>query len=409
MLANDWIENYILLALRMDRAFQQVDAAPFLDTYYGPEKLKTAATSEAIWDFRRLADQASSLLDRLPSLNLDLNREIYLAKHVEALETIARIKSGEAMPFFLQLEKVFDIQPDWIPEQEFEESLSLLDQALPGKGALKERYSGWLESIRLPLEKTELVLPIMELILAEARKRTDRIVPLPEGEVLDLEPRHGINYGAANWYRGMYRSRLELNLDRPVYPFLLLYQMCHEGYPGHHTESCLKELHIYREKGFQEQSVFFSLGPQLLIAEGIASLAPEMIFNYQEAADWLQEEILPLVGNTHVDGDLALILKAFSVVSPDDLSSNLATLIEAGRSMENILEYAMTYSAFPEAQLRSYLPWLDLPLARLYAFTYSHGKRLIRPFLEGPQRNNVIRRLLTEQVVPSRLYTMSIT
>jgi len=88
------------------------------------------------------------------------------------------------------------------------------------------------------------------------------------------------------------------------------------------------------------------------------------------------------------------------MISPDELGSNLSSLIEAGRGNEELVEYAMAFCPYSEAQIRSYISWLQSPLSRLYSFTYSHGKRLIQPLLNGPDRELVIRALLTEQVTP---------
>jgi hypothetical protein len=398
-----WLENYLSLALRMDRAFQNIDTSYFLDTYYGPPHLKEIVFAEPIWAFAQLADFSRKLMDDPRLQDFDGMRSSYLLKHVLAMETIARVRAGEEMPFFKLVQEVLDLEPVWIEDEEFERALDLLDQALPGSGDVRIRFQSWQKKALLSSEHAEQVLPLMHMMLDEARIRTRRIVDLPSEESLELSPVRGVNYGAANWYLGNFRSRLELNLDRPIYLFTLLYQMCHEAYPGHHTESSMKELYLYRKKGYLEQSVFFALGPQLTIAEGIASLAMEMIFTPQEAADWIHEHITPLLSPEAGELDLVLLLKAFSMISPDDLSSNLAQLLEAGRSIDRVIEYAHAYSPYSEEQIRGILPWLASPLARLYSFTYSHGKRIIQPILRSPNREKIIRMLLTEQITPSLL------
>lgn len=398
-----WIDQYILLALRMDRAFQSVDSSPFLDTYYGPSQLMHICESEEPRTFSALAEQAQSLLGQLEEEDFSPSRSQYLAKHVQSIETIARVRAGAEMPFFEIIEKILDIKPMWIAEAEFLEALAIIDQALPGRGDVRERFQRWQKQVAFPAGKKEELLETLKVILGEIRQRTRRMIELPANEELEVIPIEGASYGAANWYKGNYRSRMELNLDRPVYLFSLLYQMCHEAYPGHHAESCCKEMRLFRERGYLEQSVFFSLGPQLTIAEGIASLAMEMIFSPQEAAAWIEEYIFPFFGIRSRDFDLELILKAFTIVSPDDMSSNLAQLIEAGRSRESVLDYARTYSPYSQEQISSVLPWLESPLSRLYAFTYSHGKRLLKPLIYGPEKYSYIRKLLTEQVLPSEL------
>jgi hypothetical protein len=403
---NPWMEDYIKLILRMDKAMGEADSSYFLDTFYGPGEWKDDLVDEPVKRFDELTRIAQELRDLLPEQDFEKDREQYLAKHIQSLETISRVEAAEEMPFLEIVEKVFDVEPYWIPEEEFEQGLKKLDQALPGKGDLRERYQAWQESVRLPIEQNEQILPVLNLILEEVCARTKHLVGLPEGESLEIQPVRGVNYGAANWYLGNYRSRMELNLDRPVYTFSLLYQMCHEAYPGHHTESCMKELHLYRGKGFVEQSAYFALGPQLLISEGIASTAAEMIFTAEEAAEWTREHIIPLCEQPAREADLALVMEAFMTISPDDLGSNMAMLIEAGRSPEEVIQYALAVSPLSEKQIRSFLPSLGSLLSRLYSFSYSHGSRLIRPLIYSPHRNENIRRLLTEQITPSSLSQM---
>lgn len=382
---------------------QVVDSSNFLDTYYGPQELKACAAEGPVPGFIQLIDQAQSLRQSLPGLGFIDSRIFYLDKHLQSLETLAAVQAGEELPFFVELEKVFDINPIWIPEVEFIEAQKRLDQSLSGKGELRTRFQNLLQAQQIDAKSGRPIVPLMKLLLEEARRRTNELVPLPEEEALELTPITIGNYGAANWYLGNYRSRLEVNIERPVYTFGLLYQMCHEGYPGHHTESVLKEKNLYRERGFLEQSVFFSLGPQLVIAEGIATLAPEMIFTPQEAAEWLREHSSVFPGVEDPDIDLVGLFEALTMVSPDELGSNLSSLIEAGRSIDDVVEYAMAFCPYSEAQIRSYISWLGSPLSRLYAFTYSHGKRLIQPMLKRDDRDQVIRTLLTEQVTPSTL------
>jgi len=409
MTVTPWLQAYILTGLRLDRSFQQKGENSIVDTYYGPAEWRAAVNSEPVRSFDQLADEAAGLALQLGQQGFEPGREAFLGKQLTAMEALAHIQIGRALPFFEQAARLLDIEPYWIPESEFEQALALIDRALPGTGDVRPRYQAWQERMRLPADKAELLEPLMGAMLAEAQRRTRQFVDLPEGDRLILEPKHGIFYGAANWYLGDCRSRMEMNADRPVYLFALLYQMCHEGYPGHHTESCMKERVLYRERGYLEQSLFFSFGPQLVISEGIASCAAEMIFTSAEAADWMREHVLSMLGISADESDLELMLDAFSVISPDDVSSNLAILIEAGRTTEEILDYALAYSPYSTEQIRSYLPWLDSWLPRIYSFTYSHGKRLVQPRLKGgvgdatAARRDFIRRLLTEQVLPSQL------
>lgn len=404
---SDWLSAYIQNALRIDRAFSKTDVSNFIDNYYGPAFLRDSLKNEDIWSFSELSDSSSDLLLKLSAQGFEKNRELYFEKHLRALTTITDMYSGIRFPFYELVEKIFDIEPVWIPEEEFEASLGLLDQALPGIGNVRTRYQEWQESLRLSGSQVDGVVSMMKSMLAEARQRTEKILPLPDGEGVQINLIEGVTYGAANWYEGNFQSRIELNRDRAIYPPGLLYQMCHEGYPGHHTESCLKELHLYRNKGWLEQSLYFTFGPQLVVSEGIASLAPRIIFTPAEAAEWYRVNLGSVLMPKSLDVDLEKIFQAFSITTPDDLTSNVATLVEAGRKNKDILDYALEYTIYSKEQIEDLLPWLSSQMARLYSFTYSHGKRLIEPLLKSDQRDQVIQMLLTEQVLPSRLAAMA--
>ena len=403
----EWVDDYMQLALRMERSFSKTEVSNFIDSYYGPAELKEAIYKEKIQNFSYLGKAAEDLLLRLPNQGFEIGRTEYFSKHIRALMTVAQMRSGRKFSFYELVENIFDIQPVWIPEDDFEIANQLLDQALPGRGDLRTRFHNWQENVRLKFSEGEQIVPIMQAMLNEARRRTEMILPLPTGEGVDIQSVLGVDYGAANWYQGNYRSRLELNLSRAVYLPGLLYQMCHEGYPGHHTESCLKDYHIYQEKGQLEQSLYFTFGPQLVVSEGIATIAPSLIFSPGEAADWFRDSFSTLLGPEAFDVDIEKILKAFTIATPDDLSSNLATLIEAGRKPKEVIEYAMTYTTYTLAQIEDLLPWLKSQMARLYSFTYSHGKRLIEPLLQGERRLDNIRMLLTEQITPSRIAALT--
>jgi hypothetical protein len=64
------------------------------------------------------------------------------------------------------------------------------------------------------------------------------------------------------------------------------HMVCHEGYPGHHTDYVLKEQYLAR-RGYTEQTMYLTLVPQCVISEGIAMVAHELIFSEGEAERWI--------------------------------------------------------------------------------------------------------------------------
>ena len=395
-----WIKEYLLLAMRIDRAVRQLDDRPFVEYYHGPSELRAQAEEEVAPATEALLDAAQTLAETLPQQGFELQRAGFLVKHLAAMAIICRKVMGQEMTLVEEIEGCLDVTPTWQPEARIQETLSLMDEALPGPGGVQERFRDWQARTTLPPEKAHLLLPLMQDLLAEARRRTQALIELPADEALDIELIHEQSYGAANWYLGGYRSRLELNVDRPVKLLALVYQMCHEAYPGHHTESVLKDQHLYHQRGYDEQSVFF-IGPQLVISEGLASLALEMIFTAPELASWTRTHISPLIGIDFDDIDLSKLFLALSTYGFDDYGSNLVMLGRKGASPDEVMAYALAYTLYSEDQVHLMLRSYQSPLMQIYAFTYSHGKRLLQSVLQGENRVEVFRRLLTEPVYPS--------
>ena len=212
------------------------------------------------------------------------------------------------------MQRCFDIYPELIPESQFEQGLALLDEALPGVGNLPDRLQGWRNWYQLVQEKSGLLLKFMQRAIVEALRRTQTFVNLPADEGIEVQMVSDKVYMGENWYLGNYRSRVELNTDLPTDLNGLLDFMCHEGYPGHHTEFVLKEQHLYRERGYLEQSILTIISPQSVISEGIATSACEMIFSPEEAEQWLAEHIYPEAGIEPDAIDIAKLRKALELV-----------------------------------------------------------------------------------------------
>ncbi len=398
-----WIEQYLLLCLEIDAALNRQGIGPFLDCYYGPPALKLRAQAEPVEPLERYELRAAGLLDSLHGQGFEQQRAIYLEKQLTAIQATLRIFSGVEMSLEEAARACLDVDLVPKPESEVQQALALYDQALPGSGSLAERYMNWWQRSTLPAEIVGEAGELMRRTLAEARRRTQALVSLPEGKSVQIEMVHDRPYGAANWYKGAYTSLLELNVDRPVNLLGLHYQMCHEIYPGHHTEYALKERHLIHELGREEMYAYITLSPQLVISEGLASLAMEVLFTPEEAAGWAAENLFTPLGIPVDDVDLTAIYRAGALVRLDDLSGNFILLAEQGYSDEQLVEYAMSFHLLPEPVVRQYLQNVHDPYKRIYNLSYYQGARLIQPHLQGEERESFIRRILTEQVYPSQL------
>lgn len=396
-MSEPWSREYILLALRIDKAFRHVAGSWFVDYYYGPREWKVLVETEPALPAPQLVRAAGALADSLPTQGFEQHRATYLGKQVVAMEVVCRKLSGETFPLEEEVQRCFDIHAAWTPEARFEQALALYDEALPGMGHLRDRFLAWHKHVALTWEQTDLIYRA----LAEARSRTRTFVNLPPDENVEVQMVTGKTFRAANWYLGNYHSRIELNTDFPIDALRLMNLMCHEGYPGHHVEAVLKEQQVYRTRDYREQAIFPIISPQLVISEGIAMLAFHMLFAPGELEHWFAEQ-LSFEQGIEVDGaDMVKLRQAEDMLK--GVEGNALFLVREGRSSEEVLHYLMHYSLESEEQVRKQLQRLQHPLMDTYIFTYFYGKQLMEPWLQGSDRKAVFQRFLSEQLSPSAL------
>jgi hypothetical protein len=401
-----WLRGYVLLALRMDRAIRKFTDSRFVDYYYGPAEWKAEVATEAETSPAELVRDAMALEDTLAEQGFEGRRTTYLAKQVIALETVCRKLSGETFSLEEEARRCFDISPAWIPESQFERGLALLDEALPGDGSLPERFHAWRKRYQLAPDKTGLLLDFMRRAAVEARLRTQGLVTLPADEGVEMRTVSDKAYMGENWYLGDYRSRVELNTDLSTDLSGLVDFICHEGYPGHHTEFVLKEQRLYRERGYLEQAIFPIISPQSVISEGIASSARAMTFTAEAAEQWLAERVYPDAGIEPDTIDIAKLREAGELLDYP-VAGNAAFLLREGRSDNEVAQYLATYSLTTDEEALKFLEYLKTPFQEAYIFTYFSGAQLMKPWLRGPERLDAFRRFLTEQVYPSELVRKS--
>lgn len=402
-----WLQAYILLAFRIHKVVQETYGAEclFVESYYGPQGWREQTESEPQATPADLVRQATTLLDALPAQNFPANREIYLAKHVRAMVMMCRKLCGETFSLEEEARDFLDIQPVWTSEERFEQAHALYDTILPGTGSITERRRAYGDVIAYPKDQAHLLPQFIDLAFTEARERTRRLIELPAGETFDIEYRPDWEHEAAAYYRGNYQTQIVMNVAATGTSLSRLFdhKVCHEGYPGHHTEYTLKEQHIYRQQGYVEQSLLLTLCPQCVIQEGIATTAHEMIFAEGEAEQWLAEHVYrPL--NRDVDPLVLLRLRQASQML-EGVWHNAAILLDEGRSDQEVAQYFTRYMMLTEDTARSMVALLQHPIWGRNQLTYASGYRLMQRHLQGSDKIALFRRVLTEQITPSQLAT----
>ena len=262
---DDLSRRYVELAFGIERHNEGT-----VDAYVGPPELKETALAGAKPSPQDLLDRAASLLADVETADLPPSRTDYLTAQVRGLQTQCRKLTGEEIPYREEVRLCFDIDPVKTPETVYDEAIAALGDALPGEGDIAGRMIAWRERFEVPVETARLMI---DVILDEARRRAQVFAPLPDGEDIEISMVSDKPWSGYNWYLGGCRSLVEINTDLPIQANRLLDLVCHEGYPGHHTEHAIKEQALYRQPGYGEHAIQLINTPECVISEGIATLA----------------------------------------------------------------------------------------------------------------------------------------
>ena len=371
-------ERYLVLGLRLGK---HVDG--LVDAYYGPAELQAQVDAEEPIEAAQLAADADALLAELD--------DGWLADQVQGCVTYAHVLAGDPISYSDEVEGCYGVRPRRVAESVYEGVHARLDELLPGDGSLFERRQAWRELHRCPGDKAVAVL---DDLLPVLRACTGRLVELPAGEELSLEPVQDEPWWAFNYYQGNLHSRVVLNTDIPTSGRDLLRLAGHEVYPGHHTEHALKEQLLMRDQGRIEEGIQLVPTPQALLSEGIAEAGLDVVLD--DAARDEAYEIIRRHGVFLDDpGLVEQIAKAFEGLGTVGVDAALM-VHEDGASVGEAEAYLEKWSLTTPAQARQSARFITDPTWRAYAITYTAGRELCNAYIGGePAR---FRRLLTEHV-----------
>jgi hypothetical protein len=391
--------EYVRLALEIDQHLPG-----FVDAYFGPQEIAGQVRQAGRLPLAELKARAGLLLDSIPEdPDLPPSRAEALAGEVLAMHTILQGLAGEPLTLSEEVEGVYGVEAEWIDESALEEIHHHLDDLLPGTGRLEPRLRAFETSVEVP---AEVALQILREMMERLRASTRRLMDLPDGEACELVAVRDKPWAAYNRYLGQGRSSIEVCLDIPARFPVLPYLIAHETYPGHHTENAVKEARLLRQEGGLEWSLHLANAPSCVIAEGLATVACDVVTQPEERIEILREAAghhglsLPDPGVmdavTRAGGRLKLA------------TGNAAILLcDGGATDSEILAYLQRFGLADGRQAAASLAFLRDPVWRSYCFTYTAGEDLVRGVL-GVSRSpaEAFANLLAEPAHPARLRRM---
>jgi len=366
-------EAYVKLVLALGQ-----HEPDYVDAYYGPLEWKKQEKKP----LDAIALEATRLRDQLAKISkstdeMEQLRRRYLARQLSALEARVHVLKGGRMRFDEESRALYDAVAPSFPEAHFQEILTKLERKLPGEGSLLQRYETWRQAFVIPKDKLDTVF---QLAIKACRERTLAHINLPPSENFSVEYVTNKPWGAYNWYKGDYRSVIQVNTDLPVYIDRAIDLAAHEGYPGHHVYNALLEKNLVRDRGWVEFSIYPLFSPQSLIAEGTANFGREVVFTKPERLEFEKKVLWPAAGidPSRVEEFYAVqdLVKQLNYATNEAARRYLNGEIDANATVAWLEKYAL----MDEKRAKQITRFIEK--YRSYVINYNLGEDMVRTYIE---------------------------
>jgi hypothetical protein len=384
----------------------------FVDAYYGPDSLKPKQTPAKEFPKDSLLANTNVLMNELKIIStnstVDTNkiRANWLMDQLVAFGRRIRIFSGEERPFDEESKELFGVVAPVYTEDYFKAQVNLLDSILPGKGRVNDRFQKLANKFIIPKDKLD---PVIKAAIAEARKRTMAHYTLPAAEAFTLEYVTNKPWSGYNWYKGNYKSTVQINTDLKIFIDRAIDVGSHESYPGHHVYNMLLEKNLYHDKGWVEVSMYPLFSPQSLVAEGSANYGIEVAFPGDEKVKFAKNVLLPLAGLD--TAGINLYFKALAIKGTLNYARNEAArgLINNTMSRDKATTYLTKYCLMNDETAAKSISFIKK--YRSYVINYNYGLDMVKSYIEkngGTPKDPVKRwglfgRLLSNEVTTEEL------
>ena len=374
-------ESYVKLCLELG-----LYDPDYVDAYYGPPEwrpapLDSGAASEFPRD--RLLRSADELLSKLDCIDMEgfeeieLRRLRFLRGHVASLRARVELVGGRKMSFDEESRALYDAVAPSCDVDTLEAALRELEALVPGEGPLAERIEAYRGLFVVPRERIDTVFAAA---IAEARRRTQSHIPLPDGESFEVGYVTDTAWGAYNWYKGDLHSLIQVNIGLPFRIGSPLGLACHEGYPGHHVQNVLLEHHMLRERGWMEFSIQPLFCPQAVLNEGGANCGIEIAFTGEERVAFSRDILFPLAGLDPSKADeYHRFERLFDSLDGARLEA-IRRYLDGVLTREEASLWLQRYALMSPERAERYIRFGEQ--YRSYVVTYSVGEKLVRDYIE---------------------------
>jgi hypothetical protein len=382
----------------------------YVDAYYGPPEWRTEAetTKRSLADIRSDAEAQIAALGPAPAQGdeMDRLRHQYLGCQLKSLISRVDMLAGQRLSFDEESKALYNAVAPTHTEAELEAMVAEMADLLPGDGPLVDRFEAYRDGFVIPQDKLDQVFATA---IDACRERTKAHLELPDGESFEVETVTGKSWSAYNWYKGGFRSLIQVNTDLPIPIDRAIDLAAHEGYPGHHVYNVLLEQNLVRDRGWVEFSVYALFSSQSLIAEGTANYGIKVAFPGDERLAFERDVLFPLAGLDPASAEgyakVCRQLAKLSYAGNEAARRYLDGHIDAAAAAEWLSAHAMTPAARAEQRVRFFDQY------RSYVINYNLGEDMVGDYIEGrggtadqpAKRWDEFRRLLASPRLPSGL------
>jgi hypothetical protein len=374
-------EAYVRLALALGE--RDPDS---LDSYFGPPEWREEARAKnpSLAQIRREAVDLTLSAASNPSDD-DEPRRAFLRRQLGAIVARVDVITGTRRAFADESRLLFGVDPPALDRAATSAARDRLNRLVPGRGDLTRRIADFQRRFLVPPDR---VPRVFARAIDECRRVTLGHQPLPNDERVSVEYVGEYAWSAFTRYEGGHRSRITVNTGVGHTVDDLLQLACHETYPGHHLINVLLDDRLVRTAGRRELAVQLLFTPQSLLAEGAASVAPQLAFADEERLAFERAVLFPLANLDAHDADASIeisrSLEALAVVRTEI----------AERYLDGGLEFARAADAFEHEALMpqpvSVLKFLNE--YRSYAVVYARGPALASAYIRAHARSGAAAR-----------------
>lgn len=382
--------------------------AEYVDAYYGPAALQAAANAsprslaQLIAEARALTVAVDAALPSIKGES-DRRRAVALRGMLIAADTRLQMLQGRTFAFNDEAQGQFATVPDLKPLAHYDAILANLEAMIPGEGPLAARVDAFNERYVIPKDRLQRVF---DAAIAECKRRTAQHINLPAGETFVMEFVTGKTWSGYNYYKGNYKSLIQINTDLPIRISRAVDLGCHEGYPGHHVLNLMVEERLARNNGWREYEINPLYSPTSVLSEGSANYGIDLAFPAAERLAFERDILYPMAGLDPNSAEAFWKMQQMTEALSGARLTIAKMYLDGAVTRPQALELTEKYLLLSPARAEQSVKFTDH--YRSYVINYGWGKDLVRAYIERGNPNRMERwrrmeKILSEPTVPADL------